>query len=43
MQRDAGIPAAWVDVVEALVILAVLGLERVRAARAATDLGAGEA
>ena len=26
MQRDAGIPAAWVDVVEALVILAVLGL-----------------
>ena len=35
MQRDAGIPAAWVDVVEALVILAVLGLERVRAARLA--------
>lgn len=35
MQRDAGIPSAWVDVVEALVILAVLGLERVRAARSA--------
>jgi simple sugar transport system permease protein len=30
MQRDAGIPAAWVGVVEALVILAVLGLDRVR-------------
>lgn len=33
MQRDAGIPAAWVGVVEALVILAVLGLERVRSRR----------
>lgn len=33
MQRDAGIPAAWVGVVEALVILAVLGLDRVRRAR----------
>lgn len=33
MQREAGIPAAWVGVVEALVILAVLGLERVRRAR----------
>jgi ABC-type uncharacterized transport system permease subunit len=30
MQRDAGIPAAWVGVVEALVILAVLGLDRLR-------------
>ncbi|MDX1493410.1 MAG: hypothetical protein R3253_05085, partial [Longimicrobiales bacterium] len=30
MQRDAGIPAAWVGVVEALVILGVLGIERVR-------------
>ncbi len=30
MQRDAGIPSAWVGVVEALVILAVLALERVR-------------
>lgn len=30
MQREAGIPAAWVGVVEALVILAVLGLDRVR-------------
>jgi len=34
MQRDAGIPAAWVGVVEALVILAVLALDRVRRARA---------
>jgi simple sugar transport system permease protein len=33
MQRDAGIPAAWVEVVEALVILAVLGLDRIQAAR----------
>lgn len=32
MQREAGIPAAWVNVVEALVILAVLGVERVRSA-----------
>lgn len=30
MQRDAGIPAVWVGVVEALLILAVLALERVR-------------
>lgn len=43
MQRDAGIPAAWVDVVEALVILAVLGLDRVRAARAAAPTGEGGA
>ena len=43
MQRDAGIPAAWVDVVEALVILAVLGLDRVRAARAATSTVEGGA
>lgn len=35
MQRDAGIPAAWVGVVEALVILAVLGLDRVRREREA--------
>ncbi|MGB1839605.1 MAG: ABC transporter permease [Longimicrobiales bacterium] len=42
MQRDAGIPAAWVDVVEALVILAVLGLERVRAARPGSDVREGE-
>lgn len=42
MQRDAGIPAAWVDVVEALVILAVLGLERVRAARRGSDVREGE-
>ena len=34
MQRDAGIPAAWVGVVEALVILAVLGLDRARRMRA---------
>jgi ABC-type uncharacterized transport system permease subunit len=34
MQRDAGIPASWVGVVEALVILAVLGLDRVRRSRA---------
>tara|TARA_A100001037_G_scaffold52259_3_gene44327 strand:+ start:859 stop:1926 length:1068 start_codon:yes stop_codon:yes gene_type:complete len=39
MQRDAGIPAAWVDVVEALVILAVLGLDRIRAARAGYHRG----
>jgi len=30
MQRDAGIPAAWVGVVEALVILAILAIDRVR-------------
>lgn len=30
MQRDAGIPAAWVGVVEALVILAVLAIDRIR-------------
>lgn len=41
MQRDAGIPAAWVDVIEALVILAVLGLERMRASRVAS-LSGGE-
>jgi simple sugar transport system permease protein len=39
MQRDAGIPAAWVGVVEALVILAVLAIDRVRRAR--LDGGAG--
>lgn len=33
MQRDAGIPAVWVGVVEALVILAVLALDRLRRAR----------
>ena len=33
MQRDAGVPAAWVGVVEALVILAVLALDRVRRSR----------
>ena len=33
MQRDAGIPQVWVGVVEALVILAVLGLDRVRRTR----------
>jgi simple sugar transport system permease protein len=33
MQRDAGIPAAWVGVVEALVILAVLALDRARRVR----------
>lgn len=33
MQRDAGIPAVWVGVVEALVILAVLSLDRVRRRR----------
>jgi ABC-type uncharacterized transport system permease subunit len=32
MQRDAGIPAAWVGVVEALVILAVLAIDRIRRA-----------
>ncbi|MDE3003180.1 MAG: ABC transporter permease [Gemmatimonadota bacterium] len=42
MQRDAGIPSAWVDVVEALVILGVLGLERVRAARIVTDIREGD-
>jgi len=30
MQREAGVPLAWVNVVEALVILAVLALERIR-------------
>ncbi len=30
MQREAGVPLAWVNVVEALVILAVLALERTR-------------
>lgn len=35
MQREAGIPSAWVGVVEALVILAVLGLDRMRALRSA--------
>lgn len=30
MQRDAGIPDAWTGVVEALVILAVLAIDRVR-------------
>ena len=30
MQRDAGIPSAWVGVVEALVILAVLAIHRLR-------------
>lgn len=30
MQREAGIPASWVGVVEALVILAVLALDRAR-------------
>ena len=30
MQRDTGIPAAWVGVIEALVILTVLALDRVR-------------
>lgn len=33
MQREAGIPSAWVGVVEALVILAVLGLDRLRSLR----------
>lgn len=33
MQREAGIPSAWVGVVEALVILAVLGLDRIRSVR----------
>lgn len=33
MQREAGIPSAWVGVVEALVILAVLGLDRMRSMR----------
>jgi len=33
MQRDAGIPAVWVGVVEALVILAVLAIDRVRRTR----------
>ena len=33
MQRDAGVPAAWVGVVEALVILAVLALDRLRRVR----------
>jgi len=37
MQREAGVPLAWVNVVEALVILAVLALERVRR----TGLGKG--
>ncbi len=30
MQRDAGIPAVWVGVVEALIILAVLAVDRLR-------------
>lgn len=37
MQRDAGIPAVWVGVVEALVILAVLALDRVRRARLGSE------
>jgi simple sugar transport system permease protein len=41
MQRDAGIPAAWVGVVEALVILAVLGLDRVRRSGGRADPGSG--
>ncbi len=42
MQRDAGIPAAWVGVVEALVILAVLAIDRARGAVArATGAGGG--
>jgi simple sugar transport system permease protein len=34
MQRDAGVPSVLVSVVEALVVLALLGLARVRAGRA---------
>jgi len=31
MQRDAGVPAVWVSAVEALIILAVLAVDRLRA------------
>jgi ABC-type uncharacterized transport system permease subunit len=30
MQRDAGVPAVWAVAVQALVILAVLAMERLR-------------
>ena len=41
MQRDAGIPAAWVGVVEALVILAVLAIDRIRRRAGALASGGG--
>jgi|GEM_PF-5672379 len=41
MQRDAGVPAAFVAVVEALVILGVLAADRVRT-RIAADRPATE-
>lgn len=42
MQRDAGIPAAWVGAVEALVILAVLAVDQLRRRHsAAMDAEAG--
>ncbi len=49
MQRDAGVPSVLVQVVEAMLVLGVLALGRLRARRAAADLdegsgrGAGEA
>jgi simple sugar transport system permease protein len=41
MQRDAGIPAAWVGAVEALVILAVLAVDQLRRRYAAGLVGGG--
>ncbi len=45
MQRDAGIPAVWVDGIEALVILAVLAADRslktIRTRRRSVEEGAG--
>jgi simple sugar transport system permease protein len=42
MQRDAGVPAVLVEVVEALIILGVLAIGRLRARRAAAEERAGD-
>ena len=42
MQRAAGVPSAWVSFVQALVILSVLALDRVRRAGAGLALGGGD-
>jgi ABC-type uncharacterized transport system permease subunit len=42
LQRDAGIPAVWVGVVEALVILAVLAVNQARVRLHRSRRGAGE-
>ena len=39
MQRDAGVPAAWVGAVEALVILAVVAADQIRRRRSAAQAG----